>query len=195
MWTTGAWFNIDTSSYLYRTRTCREKSVVRLPYLHGEIRCTGMKASLCRNAALCISAYIPQQNMILPRGDQQDKYWRYCRTTDDLQLVNCKPYIMILLRWIMRPTHFIHDIYVWVCVWAITTPHINMYLFKGAGLKRIVLDLILAFLPEVSFGLRVLSVSVCVCVCVCACACQLLAFPRDNSWPVQARITKFGSEL
>ena len=44
------------------------------------------------------------------------------------------------------------------------------------------------FLPEASFGLRVLSLSVSVCVY------QSLACPHDNSSPVQARITKFGPE-
>ena len=36
---------------------------------------------------------------------------------------------------------------------------------------------------------------VCVCVCVYLCACQSLACPRDNSRPVQARITKFGPKM
>ena len=55
-----------------------------------------------------------------------------------------------------------------------------------------------SFLPEVSFGLRVLSLPASVCVCVCpsvsrsvhyqACSC-------DDSWPVQARIAKFGPEV
>ena len=44
------------------------------------------------------------------------------------------------------------------------------------------------FLPEASFGLRVLSLPVSVCVC------QLLACPHDNSSPVQARITKVGPD-
>ena len=50
------------------------------------------------------------------------------------------------------------------------------------------------FLPEVSFGLQVLSlpVSVCEYMCVCQSLCQSLACPRDNSGPVQAKITKFG---
>ena len=46
----------------------------------------------------------------------------------------------------------------------------------------------LRFLPEASFGLRVLSSPVSVCVY------QSLACPHDNSSPVQARITKFGPE-
>ena len=37
-------------------------------------------------------------------------------------------------------------------------------------------------------------VCVCVRVCVYVCVYQSLACPRDNSWPVQARITKFGPE-
>ena len=44
------------------------------------------------------------------------------------------------------------------------------------------------FLPEASFGLRVLSSPVSVCVY------QSLACPHDNSSSVQARITKFGPE-
>ena len=55
------------------------------------------------------------------------------------------------------------------------------------------------FLPEASFGLRVLSLpaSVCVCVClsVCLSVCQSLACPGDNSGPVQARIAKFGPKM
>ena len=55
------------------------------------------------------------------------------------------------------------------------------------------------FLPEASFGLRVLSLpaSVCVCVClsVCPSVCHSLACPRDNSGPVQDRITKFGPKM
>ena len=54
-----------------------------------------------------------------------------------------------------------------------------------------------AFLPEASFGLRVLSLpaSVCVCVSVCLSVCQSRVCPRDNSSPVQARITKFGAHM
>ena len=49
------------------------------------------------------------------------------------------------------------------------------------------------FLPEASFGLRVLSspLSVYLSVCVCVCVYQSLACPHDNSSAVQARITKF----
>ena len=32
----------------------------------------------------------------------------------------------------------------------------------------------------------------CVCLCVCPSVRQSRACPRDNSWPVSARITKFG---
>ena len=49
------------------------------------------------------------------------------------------------------------------------------------------------FLPEASFGLRVLSSPAS--VCVFPCVCQSLACPRDNSGPVQAKITKFGPKL
>ena len=54
-----------------------------------------------------------------------------------------------------------------------------------------------SFLPEASFGLRVLSspASVCVSMCVCQYVCQSLASPRDNSGPVQARIGKFGPKM
>ena len=45
------------------------------------------------------------------------------------------------------------------------------------------------FLPEASFGLRVLSSPASVCVC------ESLACPRDNSGPVQARIAKFGPKI
>ena len=48
----------------------------------------------------------------------------------------------------------------------------------------------ISFLPEASFGLRVLSLPPSVCLCVR----QSLACPRDNLSPVQARITKFGPE-
>ena len=53
------------------------------------------------------------------------------------------------------------------------------------------------FLPEASFGLRVLSspASVGLCVRVCVCVWQSRACPRDNSSPIQARITKFGPEM
>ena len=49
------------------------------------------------------------------------------------------------------------------------------------------------FLPETSFGLRVLSLPASVCVCLSVC--QALACPRDNSGPVQARIAKFGPKM
>ena len=41
----------------------------------------------------------------------------------------------------------------------------------------------------------VACVCVCVSVCVCQSMCQSLACPRDNSGPVQARITKFGPKM
>ena len=37
------------------------------------------------------------------------------------------------------------------------------------------------FLPEASFGLRVLSLPASVCVCVCLSVCQSRVCPRDNS--------------
>ena len=56
---------------------------------------------------------------------------------------------------------------------------------------------VLTFLPEASFGLRVLSLhaSVCVCPCVCQSVCQSLACPRDSSGTIQARITKFRPKM
>ena len=51
------------------------------------------------------------------------------------------------------------------------------------------------FLPEASFGLWVLSLPTSVCVCISVSACQPWACPHDNLWPIQARITKFGSEV
>ena len=60
---------------------------------------------------------------------------------------------------------------------------------------RIVMaELKVYFLPEASFGLRVLSLPACVCVSVCLCVRQSWACPSDNSSTVQARITKFGRE-
>ena len=61
------------------------------------------------------------------------------------------------------------------------------------------LMIVIAFLPETIFGLRVLLLpaSVCVRVFVCTCqsVCQSLACPRDNSGLVQARITKFETKV
>ena len=51
---------------------------------------------------------------------------------------------------------------------------------------------LIQFLPEASFGLRVLSLPACVCVCLCVR--QSWACPSDNSSTVHARITKFGPE-
>ena len=50
-----------------------------------------------------------------------------------------------------------------------------------------------SFLPEASFGLRVLSSPASVCPCVCVY--QSRACPHDNSSPIQARITKFRTEM
>ena len=63
------------------------------------------------------------------------------------------------------------------------------YLMNGE-IARLWTKCSILFLPEASFGLRVLSLPVSVCVCVY----QSLACPDDNSSPVQARITKFGPE-
>ena len=55
----------------------------------------------------------------------------------------------------------------------------------------------IGFLPEASFGLRVLSSPAS--VCVCQSVRQSLACPRDNSGPVKpgvrARIAKFGPKV
>ena len=55
----------------------------------------------------------------------------------------------------------------------------------------------LHLLPEASFGLRVLSLpaSVCVCLSVCLSVCQSRVCPRDNSSPVQVRISKFEAQM
>ena len=54
-----------------------------------------------------------------------------------------------------------------------------------------------SFLPEASYGLRVLSLpaSVCVCVYVCVCVRQSSVCPDDNLSPAQATITKFEPEV
>ena len=46
-------------------------------------------------------------------------------------------------------------------------------------------------------GIVIACICVCVhvCMCVCQSVCQSLACPRDNSGPVQARITKFGPKM
>ena len=55
------------------------------------------------------------------------------------------------------------------------------------------------FLPEASFGLRVLPLPASVCLCVRVfvrpCVCQSRACLHDNSPLVQARITKFGTKV
>ena len=53
----------------------------------------------------------------------------------------------------------------------------------------------LSFLPEASFGLRVLSSPASVGLCVRVCVYQSRACPHDNSSPIQARITKLGPEM
>ena len=62
--------------------------------------------------------------------------------------------------------------------------HLYMYLSCKSSTSH--------FLPEASIGLRVLSLPASVSVCVCPSVRQSRACPRDNSWPVSARITKFG---
>ena len=71
------------------------------------------------------------------------------------------------------------------CVW-LTGNGIGIFKNgKGLGIQLYHLHW---FLPEASFGLRVLSLPESVCVY------QSLACPHDHSSPVQARITKFGPE-
>ena len=49
--------------------------------------------------------------------------------------------------------------------------------------------------PFLAFGYCCLRLCVCVCLGVCPSVCQSRACPRDNSWPVQARVTKFGPNV
>ena len=51
------------------------------------------------------------------------------------------------------------------------------------------------FLPEASFGHRVLPLPASVCVSMCVSVCVSIACPRDNSGLVQARITKFEAKM
>ena len=56
------------------------------------------------------------------------------------------------------------------------------------------------FLPEASFcplgvAIACICVRVCVPVCLRVSVCQPRAYPRHNSSPVQARVTKFGPEI
>ena len=46
-------------------------------------------------------------------------------------------------------------------------------------------------------GMVVLAIGYCHCLrlCVCHSVCQSLACPRNNSGPIQSRITKFGPEV
>ena len=79
-----------------------------------------------------------------------------------------------------------------ICVWFTTDrnyPYSQEDHYTGNGE--------MCFLPEASFGLRVLSspASVCVRVCVCQSVCQSLVCPRDNLGSVQARIAKFGPKM
>ena len=62
------------------------------------------------------------------------------------------------------------------------------------GVERIWLHKnMFAFLPEASFGPRVLSLPASASVCVYLC--QSLACPCDNSGPIQSRTTKFGQKI
>ena len=72
-----------------------------------------------------------------------------------------------------------------------TTPEI--YSHDLHLLVTLVIFMKLSFLPEASFGLRVLSSPASVGLCVCVY--QSRACPHDNSSPIQARITKFGPEM
>ena len=81
----------------------------------------------------------------------------------------------------------------WVCLHAAC---VALHFVEDIQIRVNIVDY---FLPEASFGLRVLSLpaSVCLCVCVSVCPCmyQSQACPHDNSPLVQARITKFGTKL
>ena len=57
------------------------------------------------------------------------------------------------------------------------------------------LCILLSFLPEASFGLRVLSSPASVGLCVRVYVYQSRACPDDNSSPIQARITIFRPEM
>ena len=75
----------------------------------------------------------------------------------------------------------------------------NQWDVLGCFTKRC-LELESNYLPlllQASLGLQVLSlpVSVRVHVCVCLCVYRSHVCPRDNSSPIQARITKFRSEM
>ena len=60
-------------------------------------------------------------------------------------------------------------------------------------------DFVKIILVSFFYPRPVLAFRYCCClrvyVCVFVCVCQSLACPHDNSWPVQARITKFGSDM
>ena len=102
-------------------------------------------------------------------------WWADCLKSQNITSVVHTLIIVYWIFWVLTHTDFCHD-------WAIFGP-VDVF----------------GFLPEASFGLRVLSLpaSVCVCVClsVCPYVCQSLACPRDNSGPVQATIAKFGPKM
>ena len=63
--------------------------------------------------------------------------------------------------------------------------------------NAVIMETVFDFLPEASFGLRVLSLSasVCLCVSVCVCVRQPRACPCHKSSRVQARTIKFGQKV
>ena len=67
--------------------------------------------------------------------------------------------------------------------------------YDGITNSNWLLQVFNSFLPEASFGLRVLSLPASVCLCIRVCVCQSRACPHDNSPLVQARITKFGTKV
>ena len=71
------------------------------------------------------------------------------------------------------------------------------WLGKTTMIDFLLNDIFEQFLPEASFGLRVLSLpaSVCLCVSVCVCVRQPRACPRHKSPRIQARTTKFGQKV
>ena len=82
----------------------------------------------------------------------------------------------------------------WVPCWAIIvkTRYSSCQQWLSTDLRNEVWPSDFYLRPVLAF---VAWVHVCVCVSVCLCVCQSLVCPHDNSWPVQARITKFASEV
>ena len=69
---------------------------------------------------------------------------------------------------------------------------LNKVLTVPSQFWEMIIECNIVLLPKASFGLRVLSLPASVCVCVCPSVRQSRACARNNSWPISARITKFG---